>query len=149
MMTSFSSIGLILVLYTLINKIRDTARPTPSAMMKENHTPFMPTSFAIMYAVGINTKSCLAIETIIVPIPYPVAWNEEPKPIEIAADTKQREMILSAGTPSLYISSVAEKRERRASGKRLKRIVPITIIPTAMRVPIHMVDMTLFFFLAP
>ena len=115
--------------------MRETARPTPSAMMKESHTPFIPMSFERIYATGIRTNSCLEIDTIIVPIPYPVAWKEEPKPIEMAAETKHREIILRAGTPSLYISSVAEKRERRAFGKRLKTIVPTTIIPTAIIVP--------------
>ena len=63
--------------------------------------------------------------------------------------TKQRDIILNAGTPNLYISSVAENNERRALGKKLKIRVPMAIIKIAIMVPIQIVDMTLFFFLAP
>ena len=82
-----------------------------------------------------------------VPMPYPVAWNDEPRPMDIAANTKQKEIVFNAGTPSLYISSVAEKSESKAFGKRLKTRVPNTMIKTAMRVPIFMVAIILSFFL--
>ena len=67
----------------------------------------------------------------------------------MAAGTKQRDIILNAGTPNLYIYSVAENNERRALGKKLKIRVPMAIIKIAIMVPIQIVDMTLFFFLAP
>ena len=80
-------------------------------------------------------RSCRLTDTIKLYIPFPIAWNTEPKIIQNPAIMKHKEMIRSAGTPISTICEDAPKSvTNRNSGIVWNMIVPTIIILTEITV---------------
>ena len=101
--------GFTIFLYTLRRRNVDIITLKISAIGNAVHTPFtLFIAFERKYATGSMTKSCLAMDTIILYTPFPTAWNipehvtENPANINAVLVTS-----LTAGIPMDSISSVA------------------------------------------
>ena len=108
---------------------------TTSASGNAHHTACIPKDIDKRYASGIRVTSCLHTEVIRLYTPLPMAWNTEPKQIQIPAGRKLRLMILRAGMPSSNISEDALKKDSNVLGANWNRRNPKPIRPSAMAIP--------------
>ena len=120
-----------------------------SAIGNASHTRFKLPLSDNRYALGNSTTTCLTSELIKLYVPFPIAWNTEPKMIQYPATGKCVAIILKAGAPIAINSSDALNKLNNVCGINSKAIVPSDIIPTASNIENLITSIILYFFLAP
>ena len=100
-------------------------------MGKAHHTAFTWPSWDSRKAAGISTTSWRMTDTHSARTPRPSAWNSEEQTTENPAMRKCSEMMRSAGTPMVSISSLALKMPSSLSGKSWATAKPASMMETA------------------
>ena len=105
--------------------------------------------FASSQAAGIRTTICRQTETMSEFMLLENAWKIDPITMPQAASGKFSEMMRSAGTPSVSMSSDALKKPSSCVGNRWKHRVPMSMIETASMKENFRASEMRSFFLAP
>lgn len=95
-----------------------------SAIQNAYQPCVIPRVFMKNHRHGISKTSWRIAALIILTIPFPSPEAKYPHKIVTAANTKEMEIILSAGMPSTSISGLAENSCNNCFGKVQKIIVP-------------------------
>lgn len=98
---------------------------------------------------GTSNINCRIAELIILTIPLPSPEAKYPHRIVIVANTKEIEIILSAGIPIISISELAENRLSSCLGKIQNNIVPNKAITAPVGSKVFHVLLTRVKFLLP